>query len=105
MELVIKLDDKIYQDIIEGTRQERHSIVVYDFPFTIADAIADGTPLPKGHGRLIDADHFNTDCGIRAVDCPGNCEKCSDCVVKYEDIHNAKTIVEADKENEDEANN
>lgn len=61
MELVIKLDNKIYQDIIEGTRRERYSIVMYDFPITIADAIADGTPLREGHGRLIDADALRED--------------------------------------------
>ena len=64
--------------------------------------IQHGTVLPKGHGRLIEANHFNTDCGIRAIDCLGKCEKCSDCVVKYEDICNAKTIIEADIKNERE---
>lgn len=91
MEVVIKIPDHIYEDVKTGDLNR----YIID---TVTVAIAKGTPLPKGHGRLIDADHFNTDCGIRAVDCPGKCEKCSDCVVKYEDICNAKTIIEADKE-------
>lgn len=90
MEVVIKIDDETYKEIKKSNTIKEHLNKV-DW------SIRNGTPLPKGHGRLIDADHFNTDCGIRAVDCPGKCEKCSDCVVKYEDICNAKTIVEADK--------
>lgn len=53
----------------------------------IAQSIANGTPLPKGHGRLIDADaliHWH------------RFESKSD----Y-DIANAPTIIEADKERSD----
>ena len=44
MELVIKIDEKLYSDM-------------KSLPFTTftEDVIINGTPLPKGHGRLIDA--------------------------------------------------
>lgn len=44
-EIVIKIHEKDYQTIKNG-----------HIPFSILDAIKNGTPLPKGHGRLIDAD-------------------------------------------------
>ena len=57
MELIIKLDD----DIAKGIRGENDCKVepreiVRSFQATIADAIKNGTPLPKGHGRLKDID-------------------------------------------------
>ena len=50
MELVIKIDEKLYSDM-------------KSLPFTTftEDVIINGTPLPKGHGRLIDADYLRED--------------------------------------------
>lgn len=65
----------------------------YDIPYDILNIITSGTPLPKGHGRLIDADKLteNILCqtfGLRSVD-----------------IENAQTIIEADKESKDANSN
>lgn len=96
MELVIKLDDKLYQDLIEGTRQERYSIVMYDCPLTIAEAIVDGTPLPKGHGRLIDADDLRED--FKTSKKITFAERMNiSCIVDH-----ASIIIEADKEEDDD---
>jgi len=48
MELVIKIPEDTYKDIIKNgfIYDEDNEIVTY--------AIKNGTPLPKGHGRLID---------------------------------------------------
>ena len=46
IELLIKLDE----DIVQGISRE----AVRAFQATIADAIKNGTPLSKGHGRIID---------------------------------------------------
>lgn len=104
MKLVIKLDDKIYQDIIEGNRRERYSIVMYDFPITIADAIAEGTPLRKGHGRLIDADALITEL---ETDYHGTLTESGAHlfvgITNY--IDDAETIIEADKESNDGTDN
>ena len=58
-------------------------------------AILNGTVLPKGHGRLIDADetlkrHCNEMCKYKM-----GCEE--DCYI-YDTFHLATTIIEADKE-------
>lgn len=58
--------------------------------YRLTDAIKNGIPLPKGHGRLIDADELTESIlcktfGLRSVD-----------------IENAPTIVEADKAESEE---
>ena len=51
MKLVIDISKDIYNDIVN-----------YNLSLTKADelcrAVVNGTPLPKGHGRLIDADEL-----------------------------------------------
>lgn len=48
-QIVIEITDKIYEKVKE------HYVNPYEVD-EICEAILDGTPLPKGHGRLIDAD-------------------------------------------------
>ena len=52
IELVIKIDEDTYKDIKKGKVYSS----VRDVPQESVVAIANGTPLPKGHGRLIDAE-------------------------------------------------
>jgi len=62
----------------------------------LVSAIKNGTPLPKGHGRLIDADELGDICDWYHTDDDGSwCYKCKD-------IDNAPTIIEADKEGAEE---
>jgi hypothetical protein len=58
----------------------------------IENAIANGTPLPKGHGRLIDADALNLDYEVEMADDWKTAHEIANCV-KY-----APTIIEADEE-------
>ena len=55
MELVIKIPEDVYKNIIENgfIYDEDNEIVTY--------VIKNGTPLPKGHKRLIDADKVKKD--------------------------------------------
>ena len=74
MQLVIDIDKEMYEDC--KTRNTLH-YSLYDF----SNIIANGVILPKGHGRLIDAD--------AVLEEPiGN---------TYKDIDIAETIVAADK--------
>lgn len=54
MELIIKIDDKDY----EALNKVGHNGLDFNdnLEGRVYRAIASGTPLPKGHGRLIDAD-------------------------------------------------
>ena len=82
VELIIKIPKETYKDIIENG-------FIYDEDNEyIAKAIKNGTPLPKGHGRLIDADayakKFDTNINGRIG----------------EEYIFAPTIIETDKESE-----
>ena len=50
MHIVIDIDNNLY------TRLFDNGVDNYDDAVDMAKAIRKGTPLPKGHGRLIDAD-------------------------------------------------
>ena len=45
MQIVIDIDDWMYSEILKGVKYQG-----------LEHNIKNGTPLPKGHGRLIDAD-------------------------------------------------
>lgn len=50
MQIVIDIPEEEYEEIIYSEDCGLH---------TLTRAIANGTPLPKGHGRLIDADEID----------------------------------------------
>lgn len=96
VELVIKIPEKIYESVMDGT-----------YCGTLYQELKNGTILPKGHGRLGDLDKLEKeiDGGIKAglmiegYENYSNIKDVDDCLecVKY-----APTIIEADKEYEDE---
>lgn len=81
VELVIKIDEKAYNAL---THAEFDANLVVN---EMRKAIANGTLLPKGHGRIIDESEIKN-CGWNFID------------------HHAKTdaptIIEANKEREEE---
>lgn len=92
IELVIKIDEKLYKDIYSGAE-----IMIYGgmrsgktLLATLMRAIRKGTPLPKGHGRLIDADAFERRCMFDS-----DIEDMQDVIYALRDY---KPIIEADKE-------
>lgn len=90
MKIVIEIDDARFKDI------RRIACVQFEnYHFkTVEQIIANGTPLPKGHGRLIDADK------LHHCECKGNFSECDTCL--SDDlcnlVNNTPTIIEADKE-------
>lgn len=52
MKIVINVPDYIKEQADDGKGEE------FGIPLWLAYEIANGTPLPKGHGRLIDKDHM-----------------------------------------------
>ena len=51
MKIVIDIPETVYSEFIAGTQSMKNDVI-------ILNAVFDGTPLPKGHGRLIDSDMF-----------------------------------------------
>ena len=95
MKIVIELGDTLYNFIKE------HKLMVMDLQ-TVEKAIKNGTPLPEGHGRLIDADKLLLNCHCM-FERSCNHKNCSTCqfydVAKYE-VEESLTILEADKDGE-----
>ncbi len=96
MQIVIDIDesllDGIKSDSFVFARQ-----VVKNFQGTIASAIVNGTPLPKGHGRLIDADTLE-ECKEVMNTIMNECEY----AVRMHEVRNVPTIIEADKAESEE---
>ena len=99
MRIVIDIPEDDYKSIkdmqyyISGRRSGRQ------IEYNIINAILNGTPLPKGHGRLIDADklqksYCDDNCGVR------KCVDAMDRCVFIGSVLEAPTIIEADKESE-----
>lgn len=88
MKLIIDIDDNLF------TRLFDNGVDNYDDAVNMAKAIRKGIPLPKGHGRLIDADEtLKRHC----VDlCREKLGCHEDCLI-YDLFHLAPTIIEADK--------
>lgn len=56
MQIVIEIDDDMYKSVIDND-----AYVLGDVDWILLEnAIANGTPLPKNHGRLKDIDAFIT---------------------------------------------
>ena len=94
MKLIIELDEKQFKDI-----QRIASIQIRRKSLTCEQIIANGTPLPKGHGRLIDADKLVYDCSLGGGGCDHicRCDGCSYNIIREHTINEAPTIIEADK--------
>lgn len=88
IELVIKMPEEVYKQFIKDQKQKYVSAMIS------TDIVANGIPLPKGHGRILDEkDILNT----FAYD-----GQYYDLVDMPEYIAGVKEIIEADKaESED----
>lgn len=88
MKLVIDIPDAIKEMADEGDKKIIHMM----WMLILIDAIKNGIVLPKGHGRLIDADDYKKKvCTYQQTGC-GDC-KHSLCCPEH-----VPTIIEADKE-------
>ena len=96
VELVIKIPEEMYQTIketnvvISGRRSGRR------FDYILFDAVSTGTPLPKGHDKLIDVkDLLELLC---LEDTEQNRKLNIGEHITLEDIDRIEPIIEADKE-------
>lgn len=92
MKLIINIDenDKKYID-----RVVDNSFLVKPTVDAILNAVRSGTPLPKGHGRLIDADaYLKKVCTYKETGC-GSCRFQTVCPV------DELTVIEAESEDKE----
>ena len=86
MQIVIDIDDDMYKSVVNND-----AYVLGDVDWILLEnAIANGTPLPKGHGRLLDENDI--------LDTDNNDGGWYDLVDMPEYIKGVKGIIEADKE-------
>lgn len=83
MKMVIEIPEETANAIKDNAM---FGVIPNEILWDVTSAIVNGTPLPKGHGRLIDADAVLED-------------PIGD---TYKDIDIAETIIEADKEGAEE---
>ena len=84
MKLIIEIDDEIYKTWKQEGKYASHSYA--------QRIILNGTPLPKGHGRLIDVNQivYEKDC---IWESDGRCT-----TISTPDIDGTPTIIEAESE-------
>ena len=82
MQIMIDIPKDDYYDILQYAELKANT----EFENLMIVAIKNGTPLPKGHGRLIDADAIDTSWSDNEV---------------IETLQDAPTVIEADKESDD----
>ena len=88
MKIVIDMPDDEYEVCLSHRESIENMIRVHKC-FSLEYAVIRGTPLPKGHGRLIDADEYESDVlSIREPDL--------DKMLEY--LADSPTIIEADTE-------
>ena len=96
MQIVIDIDENVFTRVfdngVDTSSEDRDAI---------DRAVRNGTVLPKGHGRLIDADkilYFR--CSSNVLDCPKSydfiCQHCEYGVASKFRIDEMTTIIEAD---------
>ena len=86
MKLVIEIPDDVYKHTVERSEYDTLS-----FGYSLMNAVANGKPLPKGHGDLIDRDTLEVDTEWDGY---------VDGFISYSQmqIESADVIIEADKE-------
>ena len=94
MEIVIDIDENVFTRLFDNGIQDNE--IAVDDVCEMARALRLGTPLPKGYGRLIDADAYLAKERPRGI---------ADDTWKeshiYKSMIGAPTIIEADKERSD----
>lgn len=93
MQIVIDIPKELY-DLIQNKLDFNGDLKQKDIK-TLMLAIDDGIPLPKGHGRLIDAREYEQDIRKHYFD-NSTVIRCTEIALFY-----APTIIEADTESEE----
>lgn len=96
IELVIKIPEKTVNEIKDNAMFAKE--IASSIKWDITSAIVNGTPLPKGHGRLI-TEPTKEEIG-KTVGGQNDFAECIRDSIKAV-FDNAPTIIEADKESED----
>lgn len=94
MQIAIKIDEELY-NYIQTEKYDKHLDARFDYQ--VRFAVKNGTPLPKGHGDIIDRSKIEY---MKAIhDLKWGKITASECATRIK--YSATTIIEADKERTD----
>lgn len=103
IELVIKIDEYVYKDLIQTGENTIHLGTLLD----LRNIVKNGTPLPKGHGELIDKSKICKAIPAEEDNCTGmgmtleEMDAYNEGIdAMYSRIKGTPTIIEADKESD-----
>ena len=88
MKLIIDIEEDIYEDV-------KKTIISDEIFDEIVEAFRHGTPLPKGHRRLIDAEELLKRACVRKAD-EGDIFVSQYYCIEKSDLDNLQIIIEAD---------
>jgi len=88
MQIVIDISEEMYEQL--------KYLNVHGFTTAVEEAVANGTPLPKGHGKLFDVNDILDRIGLEDND--ANREENVGEIVTLEDFDYIPTIIPADTE-------
>ena len=96
MKLIIDISEETYNAVIGD------EWIDSEYIYNIINSIQNGTPLPKGHGRLGDLDQLERIMYRKAFETDSDMQKWdSGCWIRYKMFENSMeempTIIEADK--------
>ena len=94
MKLVIDISEKDIDFVRKTFKPTGYSFIPTQIQTEFVSAILNGIPLPKGHGRLIDADEIQFE--------NAEFDTYGDYCRAFDAIEQAETIIEADKEADNE---
>lgn len=92
MQIVIDIPDDFYE------RVNKDGCMSYTDAEVVVNAFYRGEVLPKGHGRLIDADALEYTCNSDECGMLTGCDNCQYHIITEWELDRAQTIIEADKE-------
>ena len=92
MQIVIDIPNEAYNEIVNNVVASHRKFSSYEMD----NCIKNGTPLPKGHGRLIDADEYKEH--LYACETNGRPLHIMELDERLTTIDNVPTIIEADTE-------
>lgn len=96
MKLIINIPEEVYKNI------QNKSTEIQAKGYTLENAVLNGIPLPKGHGKLKDFDKIEWyGCNFEGKACEranGDCSVCIFGICDAKQVRELPTIIEADKE-------
>ena len=99
MQIVIDIPEQDYYNVLQYVTLKSNT----DFENLMIRAVQNGTPLPKGHGKLKDLDKIEWYGCTTAFDCPYKERECKDCdkaECSKTQVDDIPTIIEADEGDE-----